>query len=281
MKQIESVAKLRHELAARGGGKIGLVPTMGYLHEGHLSLVKQAKEECELVVLSIFVNPLQFGPNEDYDQYPRNLERDAAIAREAGVDFLFAPRVKEMYPEEPLTRITVSRITEPLCGGSRPGHFDGVTTVVAKLFHIVQPDRAYFGLKDAQQAAVIERMVRDLHFPVRIVTCPTVREADGLALSSRNVRLSPKERSQAVILSQALHEVAARISAGTIQTAAEAISYLEERIGSQPLAVIDYIEVLSFPELEPVEDIAKKRVLIAVAVFFGSTRLIDNILLPD
>ncbi len=281
MQIIKSISDMRQALADEKEKRIGLVPTMGYLHEGHLSLVRRAKAECERVVMSIFVNPIQFGPNEDYERYPRDLERDAQLAKEAGVDYLFAPSVEEMYPEELLTRIVVSQITEPLCGASRPGHFEGVTTVVAKLFHIVQPDRAYFGLKDAQQVAVIERMVRDLNFPIEIVACPTVREKDGLALSSRNVYLSPEERRQALSISRALQEVKRLVEAGQLHRAEEGKSLLRERISSQPLARIDYIEVLSFPDLKPVKSLTQKRVLVAVAVYFGSTRLIDNLLLNE
>ncbi len=281
MQIIEAITEMRQALAAEKGSRIGFVPTMGFLHEGHLSLVRRAKDECERVVMSIFVNPTQFGPDEDYERYPRDLERDAQLAKEAGVDYLFTPSVEEMYPEELLTRIVVSQITEPLCGASRPGHFEGVTTVVAKLFHIVQPDRAYFGLKDAQQVAVIERMVRDLNFPVEIVACPTVREKDGLALSSRNAYLSPEERTQALSISRALQEVKSLVEAGKLHSAEEAKALLEKQISSQPLARIDYIQVLSFPDLKPVEFLTQKRVILAVAVYFGSTRLIDNLLLNE
>jgi pantoate--beta-alanine ligase len=278
MKLIETVETLRNELKSHRSGVVGFVPTMGYLHDGHLSLVKRAKAECDVVVMSIFVNPLQFGPNEDYDRYPRDLERDAKLAREAGVDILFHPSVQEMYPEPLLTRVEVSGITERLCGASRPGHFAGVATVVAKLFNIVQPDRAYFGLKDAQQVAVIQRMVRDLHFPVTIVPCETVREADGLAMSSRNVYLSEEERRQALILSRSLFETREKWKAGEFRTAEEVTRYVRQRIASMPLAEIDYVETLTYPSLEPLGELKGHTFIVAVAVRFGKTRLIDNML---
>jgi pantoate--beta-alanine ligase len=281
MKIIHSIQELRQTLRPLRSGTIGFVPTMGYLHRGHQSLMDRARQECDTVVVSVFVNPLQFGPNEDYDRYPRDLERDAAIAEAAGVDYLFAPSVDEMYPSESLTTVTLRRITEPLCGASRPGHFDGVATVVTKLFHIVQPDKAYFGLKDAQQVAVIQQMTEDLNFPVEIVPCPTVREPDGLAMSSRNVYLSPEERQQATVLYRALRMAKEQIEAGTLTRAADVISFLEKEIRTQPLANIDYVQVLTYPRLEPVDRLENKRIIMAVAVRFGSTRLIDNLILPE
>jgi pantoate--beta-alanine ligase len=279
MKIIETARELRQHLKPlRTTGEIGLVPTMGYLHKGHLSLVRRAKQECETVVMSIFVNPLQFGPNEDFDRYPRDLNRDAELARQAGVDVLFCPSVTEMYGTGTLTTVQVRKVTEPLCGASRPGHFDGVATVVTKLFNIVQPDRAYFGLKDAQQVAVIERMVQDLHIPVTIVPCPIVREADGLALSSRNVYLSEEERKQALILSQSLREVKEKLKRGELKRASEITEYVRQRISTMPLAEIDYVETLTYPELEPFDRWEGQRIIVAVAVSFGSTRLIDNVL---
>ena len=256
---------------------IGLVPTMGYLHTGHLSLVERAKKECDFVVLSIFVNPIQFGENEDYDQYPRDFERDAQLAKEAGVDLIFYPSVEEMYPSPLLTTVQVEKITDRLCGKSRPGHFSGVATVVSKLFHIVMPDRAYFGLKDAQQVAVIEQMVRDLNFPVTIVPCDIVREKDGLAMSSRNVYLNAEERQQATILYQALQEVKIK----DFCTADEIKQFVREKIETQPLAEIDYVDVLAYPSLEPIHHVTNEQVIVAVAVRFGSTRLIDNVLLNE
>lgn len=281
MKTVGTVQELRHFLRPLRDRRIGLVPTMGYLHEGHVSLIRRARKECDVVVLSVFVNPLQFGPREDYDRYPRDLDRDARIAEQAGVDVLFAPSVEEMYPEKPLTTVTVSRLTDRLCGASRPGHFDGVATVVAKLFHIVEPDRVYFGLKDAQQVAVVERMVRDLHFPVEIIPCPTVREKDGLAVSSRNVYLSEEEREQATVLSAGLREVAEKVQAGEMTRSRQVIDYLQGRISSKPLARIDYVDVLTYPDLTPVDALQGQRILVAVAVHFGSTRLIDNVILPE
>ena len=281
MKTVGTVQELRQFLRPLRDRRIGLVPTMGYLHEGHVSLIRRARKECDVVVLSVFVNPLQFGPREDYDRYPRDLDRDARIAEQAGVDMLFAPSVEEMYPEKPLTTVTVSRLTDRLCGASRPGHFDGVATVVAKLFHIVEPDRAYFGLKDAQQVAVVERMVRDLHFPVEIIPCPTVREKDGLAVSSRNVYLSKEEREQATVLSAGLREVAEKVQAGEMTRSRQVIDYLQGRISSKPLARIDYVDVLTYPDLTPVDALQGQRILVAVAVHFGSTRLIDNVILPE
>lgn len=281
MKTVTTVKDLRAFLRPLRDRRIGLVPTMGYLHEGHVSLIRKAREECDVVVLSVFVNPLQFGPGEDYERYPRDLERDAKIAEQAGVDFLFAPSVEEMYPQTPLTKVTVSRLTDRLCGASRPGHFDGVATVVTKLFHIVEPDRAYFGMKDAQQVAVVEQMVRDLHFPVTVVPCPTVREKDGLAVSSRNVYLSEEERKQATVLSAGLREVAEKVKQGEMTRASQAIEYLKRRISSKPLARIDYVDVLAYPELTPVEELKGRRVIVAVAVRFGSTRLIDNTILDE
>jgi len=270
----------RTKEARSKGWTIGFVPTMGYLHEGHASLMRKAREECDLVVASIFVNPLQFGPNEDFERYPRDPERDTALARKNGVDVLFMPSREEMYPTPPLTKVTVSGITETLCGASRPGHFDGVATVVSKLFHIIQPDRAYFGMKDAQQVAVIEQMVRDLNMDIRVVPCPIVRESDGLAISSRNVYLSPEERSQALVLYQSLQqwETWYEQTKGDLRAIKERI---EQTIRTAPLADIDYVEIQTYPELKPAYDLSReqlagRQLLVALAVRFGSTRLIDN-----
>lgn len=288
MKIIESITQLRAELKPLRNQTIGFVPTMGYLHQGHASLLQRASVECDVVVLSIFVNPLQFGPTEDLDRYPRDLARDSALAEENGVDFIFHPDVREMYPTYPaLTEVHVNQVTDRLCGVSRPGHFTGVATVVSKLFHIVQPDRAYFGLKDAQQVAVIEQMVKDLDFPVTIVPCPTMREADGLAMSSRNVYLSAEEREQALILNRTLQECKYLWLRGELITAAELNQYARQRIESQPLARIDYVETLSYPRLEEIpnvpleqiEDVQVGKIIVAVAVRFGATRLIDNVLI--
>jgi len=286
-KVIRRIAELRGEISAwrrsqPDGGRVGLVPTMGYLHAGHASLIARSSAESGLTVLSIFVNPLQFGPNEDFDRYPRDEARDLAVAEEAGADLVFMPSVEEMYPQPMRTAVTVSGLTERLCGASRPGHFDGVATVVTKLLHIVQPDKAYFGLKDAQQAAVLERMAHDLHFPVEIVPCPIVREPDGLALSSRNVYLSEEERKQALVLSRTLAQVPEWIADG--MTEAELAVRVRGRIRTQPLAEIEYVETVTYPDLQPFRTgrplhESREPLLVALAVRFGTTRLIDNVLL--
>jgi len=271
--------------ARRSGASIGFVPTMGYLHAGHLSLVERSRRENDRTVVSIFVNPLQFGPNEDYERYPRDEARDLALLREAGADAVFAPPVAEMYPDGTplLTKVTVAGVTERMCGRSRPGHFDGVATVVAKLFHIIAPDRAYFGLKDAQQVAVIERMARDLHFPVKIVPCPTKREPDGLAMSSRNVYLSPEERRQAPVLYRSLARIDEWLAAEPGLTAEELKMKIAENVREAPDARIDYVEVLTYPDLVPIDGpvAAAPRWIAALAVRFGATRLIDNRLFPE
>ncbi|MBB3109319.1 pantoate--beta-alanine ligase [Paenibacillus phyllosphaerae] len=283
-----TIAELKQALkewreSAPSTARVGFVPTMGFLHEGHASLMRRSKAECEYSVLSIFVNPLQFGPNEDFDRYPRDAERDLALAEANGIDLVFMPSVAEMYPKKPVTKILISEVTERLCGASRPGHFDGVGIVVSKLFHLVQPDRAYFGMKDAQQVAVIERMTEDLNIPVEIVPCETVREADGLALSSRNVYLSQEERAQAVILSQTLK--AAETWVKTPGMTKRALSdKIESSIGQASLAEIDYAEILTYPDLEEPDAAAdlsdyEGKLIIALAVKFGRTRLIDNRLL--
>lgn len=279
MKQISTISELRTELAAYRTQTIGFVPTMGFLHAGHLSLVHQAVAECDFVVMSIFVNPLQFGPNEDLARYPRDLDRDRQLAEQAGVDILFTPTVEEMYPRKMQTQVQVSGITEKLCGASRPGHFEGVATVVSKLFHLVGPDRAYFGLKDAQQVAVIEQMVFDLSMPVTIVPCEIVRDPDGLAKSSRNVYLSAEERMQALILSRSLQQVKEVVQKGSLVSSDDVRNFLIEQINSQPLAEIDYVEVLTYPTLTEPTDLATDIILIAVAVRFGTTRLLDNVIL--
>lgn len=277
LQQIKTIAEMREHIneARRQGKRIGIVPTMGYLHEGHLSLVKAAREKCDLVVMSIFVNPLQFGPNEDFDRYPRNIERDREMAGTAGVDLLFTPEVSEMYPKPMMTNISVSQVSAPLCGRSRPGHFDGVATVVMKLFQIVQPDFAFFGQKDAQQVAVVTQMVQDLSVPVEIVPCPIIREADGLAMSSRNVYLSEEERTQALVLSSGLEQAEAWLREGvSLQEIRERLIRL---ISAKPLASIDYVEMTSYPDLGLVEHAEKgQAILLALAVRFGKTRLIDN-----
>jgi len=260
------------------GKQIGFVPTMGYLHEGHLSLVEAAKQDNGAVVMSIFVNPLQFGPNEDFATYPRDMERDVGLAEKAGVDVIFAPEVSEMYPYYPqLTAVEVREITRGLCGASRPGHFTGVATVVAKLFNIVQPDTAYFGQKDYQQVQVIKRMTADLNMPVEIRTVPIKREKDGLAMSSRNTYLSEDERRQALCLSRALLLTRELFESGE-RNADKLNEAIKERISREPAASIDYIEICDADSLEPVAEI-KGPAVVALAVKVGKTRLIDNLVL--
>ncbi|QIC04594.1 pantoate--beta-alanine ligase [Brevibacillus sp. 7WMA2] len=278
---ISTIKELREALSVhkRAGKTIGFVPTMGYLHDGHLSLVERAKSETDVVVMSIFVNQLQFGPNEDYSVYPRDLARDQKLAESAGVDYLFTPSVEEMYPRPMLTNISVHNITEALCGLSRPGHFDGVATVVNKLFNIVGPHKAFFGQKDAQQVAVIEQMVYDLQIPVQIVPCPIHREKDGLAMSSRNVFLSEEERSQALILSRSLTR-AEQMIANHQRDVDVICNEVRNLIQSQPLAEIDYVELKRYPEMSDIEFLKTgDRILFALAVKFGRVRLIDNVIL--
>lgn len=274
---IETVKELREYLAGqRAAGKtVGLVPTMGFLHEGHLSLIREAKAENDVVVVSDFVNPTQFGPNEDFESYPRNIERDTELALSAGADVIFYPSVSEMYPPESSTYVEVEgNITRVLCGASRPTHFRGVTTVVNKLFNIVEPDKAYFGQKDAQQVAVLTKMVKDLHMDIELIICPIVREPDGLAMSSRNTYLSAEERKQAVILNQALKKAKNAFANGE-KDVVKLTGIITDKINEMPLAVIDYVSILDFPSLKPIITI-EKDALAAVAVKFGKTRLIDN-----
>ena len=259
------------------GRSIGFVPTMGYLHEGHLELMRQAKEQCSCVIVSIFVNPTQFGPGEDLALYPRDLEHDASLAEGAGVDAIFNPGVEEIYPPGYCTYIDVERITERLCGFSRPGHFRGVATVVTKLFNIVKPDQAFFGQKDAQQVLVIQRMAADLNMEVGVVTVPTVREQDGLAMSSRNVYLDAGQRQAALVLSRSLKMAADEVRAGE-RSAAKIRQLVIGMITAEPLAKIDYVEIYSHPELDPV-DLIEGPALLAMAVKIGQTRLIDNVIL--
>jgi pantoate--beta-alanine ligase len=260
----------------RKGKKIGFVPTMGFLHEGHLTLAEEARKENELVVMSIFVNPLQFGPDEDFESYPRDLERDEKLAQSAGVDVLFFPEPDEMYSGSSI-KMHVTERTDVLCGSKREGHFDGVVTVVSKLFNITCPDNAYFGLKDAQQVAVIEGLINDLNFPVNIVRVPTVREEDGLAKSSRNVYLSEAERSEAPVLYGSLKDAESLILEGE-SNPEKVISYIQGRINEETSGVIDYIEVYSFPELRKVTEL-QGEFIIALAVKFQKARLIDNIII--
>ena len=275
IEHIEEIQKTILE-KKRKGKSIGFVPTMGFLHEGHLSLINKARAENEIVVVSIFVNPLQFGPNEDFEAYPRNLEHDSKLAEGAGVDFLFTPSSREMYPGEPSVRAVVLKRTDVLCGKTRPGHFDGVATVLTKLFNIVQPDRVYFGQKDAQQVAVVEGMIKDFNFPIELVPVETVREEDGLAKSSRNVFLNPRERQEAVSLYMSLEAARAAIESGkrNPETIRELITMMIE---NQTSGKIDYVEIYSYPELEPLEEL-KGQFIVALAVRFSQARLIDNMI---
>lgn len=279
MQVFDTVPALRTFLATprRLGKRIGLVPTMGYLHAGHLSLVQAARQECDVVVMSIFVNPKQFGPQEDFTTYPRDLEGDLRQARAAGVAAVFTPTVAEMYPPGFLTEVAVQQLTTPLCGASRPGHFTGVTTVVAKLFNIVGPDRAYFGQKDYQQVLIIRKMATDLHMPLEVITCPTVREDDGLAMSSRNAYLAPAERRAALVLSHALQRAADCLAHGERQ-GARLTATLREVLAAEPLAWIDYVAVCDPDTLQELTHLTGT-VLVALAVYIGKTRLIDNALL--
>jgi pantoate--beta-alanine ligase len=259
---------------------LGFVPTMGYLHEGHLSLIKEAKVNNDLVAVSIFVNPTQFGPGEDYKLYPRDIEHDYQLALAAGADIIFNPEASEIYIPGSSTVVEVTGdITNKLCGASRPNHFKGVTTVVNILFNIVRPDRAYFGQKDAQQAMIVKRMVRDLHIPVEVVVCPIVREADGLAMSSRNVFLSPQERRQALSLNRGLQKAQEYLASGAdaCNHVENLINVIRQEIRKESLAVIDYVQILDGETIEDIHVIEpSQRALAAVAVKFGKTRLIDN-----
>ncbi|MDP5273837.1 pantoate--beta-alanine ligase [Chengkuizengella axinellae] len=284
MEMMRSISQLKQYIHRKKEQKltIGFVPTMGYLHEGHMSLMEKATSQCDIVVLSIYVNPLQFGPNEDFDEYPRDMERDMQIARNMNVDVVFSPTTEEIYPNKIYTTVSVSNLTSRLCGASRPGHFDGVSTVVMKLLNIVEPHKAYFGQKDAQQVAVIKQMVTDLNMNVEIVPCPIIREKDGLALSSRNVYLDKAEREQAIKLFESLEQSERWIEEQNV-TSFELEQLLYEHISSAHLANIDYIEVLSFPDMQPIENnipisqlLSNHQVIIALAVKFGTTRLIDN-----
>jgi len=263
--------------AARSEGrKIGLVPTMGALHVGHISLIDAAVKDCDFVVVSIFVNPTQFCPGEDFENYPRPMEADLEICMRAGVDVVFAPAPKEMYPAENVTWVNVEKLTEPLCGRSRPGHFRGVTTVCTKLFNITAPDAAYFGQKDGQQAIVIRRMVADLNMPLEIVVCPTVREPNGLAVSSRNQYLSEQQKKDAANIYKSLRECRRLIDAGTTETR-QIVAGMRKILQQIPSGQIEYVSIVDAETLEGIEEIVGK-VLAAVAVKIGPARLIDNIL---
>ena len=273
MKTVTTLTELR---AIRAGlpEPVGFVPTMGYLHEGHLSLARRAKEECASVVASIFVNPTQFGPGEDLSKYPRDLARDLRLLESVGVDLVWTPTLEVMYPSGFQTWVTVDGLTKGLEGAMRPGHFRGVTTVVAKLFNAVQPHKAYFGQKDAQQAAVIRQMTKDLDFPIEIVVCPTVREADGLAMSSRNAYINPDERKAATVLFRALSAAKTAFEGGE-REAEKLRQIVHETVASEPLATLQYVSCADYDRLEELESVRGKA-LLSMAVFIGKTRLIDN-----
>jgi pantoate--beta-alanine ligase len=281
MRQLTTVAEVRSTVAAaRAAGKVvGLVPTMGAFHEGHLSLMRQARLDCGLVVVSLFVNPRQFGPSEDFARYPRDLARDAEQAAATGVDVLFTPPVEEVYPPGFSTHVEVERLGEVLCGRSRPGHFRGVATVVAKLLNMVRPDRVYFGRKDYQQLRLIQRMVTDLNLDVTVVPMPIVREPDGVAMSSRNQLLSPPERQAARVLRQALVQAEAAFARGE-RDAGAIRERVDTRIRAEPQARLDYAELVDAVTLEPVA-LLERPALLAVAAYFGPTRLIDNTVLSE
>ena len=276
MKIVSTVEQVREEVKKwrQQGLTVGLVPTMGYLHEGHKSLIDKAVAQNDKVVVSVFVNPIQFGPTEDLATYPRDLERDAALCEDAGAALIFHPEKEDMYFDDFCTYIDMDGLTKGLCGKTRPIHFRGVCTVVGKLFNIVHPDRAYFGQKDAQQLAVVRRMVRDLNFDLEIVGCPIIREEDGLAKSSRNTYLSEEERKAAVILHKGLVKGEEMVSAGE-KDVKKVLDAITEIIESEPLAKIDYVEAVDFDNIETIDTI-EGSVLVAVAVYIGKTRLIDN-----
>jgi pantoate--beta-alanine ligase len=273
---IESMRNACRELK-QGGKRLGFVPTMGALHAGHLSLVQAARAQCGAVAASVFVNPTQFGPNEDLSKYPRNIERDRELLEKEKVDLLFAPSAEEMYPPGAVTWVTVEGLSERLEGKSRPGHFRGVTTIVSKLFNIVEPDRAYFGQKDAQQAVIIRKMVRDLDMGVEVVVCPTVRESDGLALSSRNAYLNPEERKQALVLYRALCRVQSVADQGE-RDARKLRDAAGQVFGGEKQVRLDYFEIVDKDSLEPLQD-TSRGALVVTAAAVGKTRLIDNIVL--
>lgn len=277
MKVVKTIAELKTFVnnTKKESKTIGLVPTMGYLHDGHLTLASQARAENDIVIMSIFVNPTQFGPNEDFESYPRDLDRDVKLAETVGVDVIFAPSVEEMYPTDGGIRIIAGRQSELLCGASRPGHFDGVLQVVSKLFHLAEPNRAYFGQKDAQQLAIIQTMVRDFNFPLEIKAVPIVREEDGLAKSSRNVYLTDEERKEAPAIYQALCLAQGEFLVS--KNVSKAIELATNHIKENTSGTIDYLQFLSYPDLREITD-ETEQYLLAAAVYIGKTRLIDNII---
>jgi pantoate--beta-alanine ligase len=274
VKSIEEMRAFSNTVHSRGA-QLGLVPTMGALHEGHLSLVRAARDKSDVITVSIFVNPTQFGPQEDFAKYPRNLDRDSTLLEREHVDVIFAPSVEDMYPAGAVTWVAVEGMSDRLCGRSRPGHFRGVTTVVSKLFHIVEPDAAFFGQKDAAQVAIIRRMVRDLNMPISIEVCPIIREPDGLALSSRNAYLNPEERKSALVLYRSLRRAQEVFDRGERESA-KLIAAGKQEFAKEPAARLDYLEIVDPDSLESIPAISK-RALIAVAAFVGNTRLIDNV----
>lgn len=269
--EVTAVSKEAH----RAGKRVGFVPTMGALHEGHLSLVRTARAQSDVVIVSVFVNPTQFGPNEDFSKYPRNPDRDTVMLAAEKTDYVFLPSTEEMYPAGAESWVTVEGLSQKLDGRSRPGHFRGVTTIVAKLFNIVQPDLAFFGQKDAAQVAVISKMVRDLNFDVHIVVCPIVREPDGLAMSSRNAYLNPEQRKQALVLHRALMRVQHLVDRGETSTARLLVAGTQV-MAEEPAVKLDYFEIVDRATLDPASDVSSGA-LVAVAAYVGSTRLIDNI----
>jgi pantoate--beta-alanine ligase len=279
MRIITTIKEMQAEIQnqKRLSRTIGFVPTMGYLHEGHLTLLNRARQENDLLVLSIFVNPLQFGPTEDYAAYPRDFVRDCALAEAEGVDYVFFPEVKEMYPNEHSIKVTVYERTDVLCGKSRPGHFDGVATVLIKLFNIVMPDKAYFGRKDAQQVAVVEGLIDEFNFPIELVSVEVIREEDGLAKSSRNVNLLQEERNQAAVLYEGLSLAQKAIVQGE-RDPRKVIALITDLLVNKTNAKIDYVELLTYPQLKPIDKLEGK-FIIALAVKFSHVRLIDNVIL--
>ncbi len=280
MKKIETVEDIRRVLDEFITRTIGFVPTMGYLHRGHLSLVRQSKRENDITVVSLFVNPTQFGPHEDFGRYPRDLDRDMGLLEELEVDYLFAPDVQEIYPDGYATYVEVEGLGNHLCGKSRPGHFRGVATVVLKLFHIVRPANAYFGQKDAQQAVIIKKMAADLNLDINIRVMPIVRDADGLALSSRNAYLSVEERKAGLLLSRALNQARSLIDEG-VGGVARIKREVSGELAADPLVKVDYLEFVSLDRLEPIDTVMPGNTLAAGAIFVGKTRLIDNFVLGE
>lgn len=276
MEIINNVQEMQEKMLSLVNKKVGFVPTMGFLHDGHLSLMKQARRENEIVVASIFVNPLQFGPNEDFEQYPRDEKRDANLAEEVGVDILFIPDVSEMYPRQMFVSMAIEERANVLCGQTRPGHFNGVITVLTKLFHIVLPDQTYFGMKDAQQLAVVDSLINDLNFPINLIGLPTVREEDGLAKSSRNVYLTKDERNEAQWLYKALSAGQQLVLDGN-KNPDMIVKEVKQIIKKETNGKIDYVELLSYPDLKPVTEI-NEQVILAAAVYFKRARLIDNLI---